>query len=109
MRESSPGGPRRNPSDRLASRLTEGSTPGAPLPATWPVDGAAVSIALLLTAAPQAGCAQLTDRRVVVCCACPQWRIDALRTDSWITDLRVWKWTRRPQETSSVALTAVFV
>ena len=53
--------PRPNPSDRLPSRLTEGSTQGAPLPAIWPVDGAAASIALSLTAAPRVGCAQLTD------------------------------------------------
>jgi hypothetical protein len=46
--------PRQSRVDRLSPRLTEGSTQGALLPATWPVDGAAVSIALLLTAAPVA-------------------------------------------------------
>jgi len=51
--------PGQSRSDRLSPRLTEGSTQGAPLPATWPVDGAAVSIALLLTAGPRAGRAQL--------------------------------------------------
>ena len=46
--------PRQSRFDRLPPRLTERSTQGDLLPATWPVDGAAVSIALLLTAAPVA-------------------------------------------------------
>ena len=33
--------PRQSRFDRLSPRLTEGSTQGALLPATWPVDGAA--------------------------------------------------------------------
>ena len=99
--------PRQSRFDRLSPRLTEGSTQGALLPATWPVDGAAAFKAAYIaqdwsesSMRSTRGWPMRLEKPVLMSLSATA-ETSPCGLTLWITDLRVWQWTRRPREPGS--------